>query len=590
MIERKNAKIEEEKEIPKLPFSFYSIDWNRTGAWRHIRPKFSEKLAPCRESCPAGEDIEGYMRLVANGDFIHAWNLIREENPLPAVCGRICYHPCENGCNRRRFDRPVSINAIERFVSDYVWSKPGKFKVEKLPRRKEKIAVVGSGPAGLTCAYHLAKRGYGVTVYEALSEPGGMLSVGIPEYRLPKEILKWEIDNIIKLGIEVKSNTYIGKDISLEELKNKNNAVFLATGAYKSRSLKISGENAKGVYKGLEFLKSINGGRKIDIGKRVAVIGGGNTAIDVARSAVRFKSDVTVFYRRTRAEMGAYPDEVLDAEREGAEVKLLTSPVKIIENKDNNLCVEFVRMRLGDVDSSGRRRPVAIKGSNFKTDVENVIIAVGEDSDLSYISDNIETNNGFIMTDPTGATSLKSVFAGGDATDQPRTVVDAISSGKKAALAIDHCLNKRDSFKALADLKLGERGGVTLNNNIYTKNKNELSKIREVVAFEDINLDYFESHERGRRPVLGLQERISDFKEVMLGLSSKTALWDASRCFNCGTCTKCDNCYIYCPDISVLKNVTEFGYEFDYEHCKGCGICAVECPRHVISMEEERNR
>ena len=517
--------------------------------------------------------------------------LIREENPFPSVCGRVCYHPCEDNCSRKNFDRSVSINYLERFVADFALQSGSKalLKVEKVSdnkkKRNGKVAIIGSGPAGLTCAFYLAKMGYRITIYEALSEPGGILAVGIPSYRLPKDTLKWEIDQILEMGIEVKANVRVGKEIELEAIRRDYDSVFLSTGVHKCKEIGVPGEELKSVYRGLDFLKMINSGEKSDLGETVAVIGGGNTAIDVARSSLRLGKRVRILYRRTKAEMPANDEEISEAEREGALLDILSAPVKFIGDNARVIGIECMKMRLGEPDSSGRRSPIPIKGSNFIIEADSVITAIREEADLSYLGREIEVADGTVSTDQNGATSVKGIFAGGDIIDQPHTVVHAIASGKHGAIAIDCYLRGEKSFQKADKIKLGRRGAVSIQGYLFGVKDEE--KFNSVVRYEEINLDYFEISERGKMPCLPVKARLKGFKEVQLGLSPAIASYNADRCFNCGTCTYCDNCYVFCPDISVVRKQGEKGYIFDYDHCKGCGICAEECPRCAIIMEEE---
>jgi len=592
MIDSRPVSYKKVSDMPEMPAAFNSISWNKTGTWRYIKPRYQDKLAPCREGCPAGEDIEKYIELIKEERYVEAYMLIMEENPFPSVCGRVCYHPCEDNCNRRNFDREVSINSLERLVADFArTTKKGEAFLAKerqanvRNKMKRKVAIVGSGPAGLTCAFHLARIGYNVTVYEALSEIGGILAVGIPDYRLPKDILKWEINQILSLGVEVKTNLKIGKDIEFEKIRRGHDCVFLATGAHKNRKLGIPGDDLPGVYSGLDFLRRVNTGQRVELGEFVAVIGGGNTAIDVARSALRLKKKVKILYRRTKNEMPANEEEISEAEREGAILEFLAAPVRVIEENGRIIGMECVRMRLGNVDSGGRRTPVPVKESNFIIEADNIITATGEETDFSYLPEDIRINEGAVEIDMVGATSINGVFAGGDIIDQPRTVVHAIGSGKRGAIAIDCFIKGKNPLAFMEDIELGSKGSVSMR--CYTDGAGDNEKNRTIVGFENINLDYFEVSERGRMPYVSVKNRLKGFKEVKLGLSREIALRDAERCFSCGSCTCCDNCYIFCPDISVLRKEGEEGYIFDYDHCKGCGICAEECPRYVISMEEE---
>src|SRR4030043_1088030 len=342
--------------------SLGDMDWNKTGTWRAQRPFYEDKTPPCSAACPAGNDIVAFIQKIAQRDFEGAWNLIKEENPFPGICGRVCFHPCESKCNRRDYDEPIAIHALERFVSDFASNLSRK--IEKIKGKgKEKVAIIGSGPAGMSCAYHLARLHYEVTVVESSSSAGGMLRIGIPSYRLPKEVLDREISNIEALGVEIRTGTPLGQDLKLNDLKDFQ-AVFIATGAHRSRGLEIPGEKGKSVFSGLDLLRKINLGKKIKLGDKMAIIGGGNTAIDVARSVIRLGKKATILYRRSKEEMPAFEDEIVEAIEEGVKKKYLVNPIHI-QQKDSLQRLECLRMGLGEKDESGRRKPVAIPDSNF---------------------------------------------------------------------------------------------------------------------------------------------------------------------------------------------------------------------------------
>jgi 2-oxoacid:acceptor oxidoreductase delta subunit (pyruvate/2-ketoisovalerate family) len=574
-----------EEDMPYQPISTGSMTWNKTGSWRYLRPRFDNKTSPCNEGCPAGQDIEGAMVLIGKGKVLEAWELFKEENPFPAICGRVCFHPCESSCNRKDFDEAVSINALERFMADTA-SRQGRRLSFKREKRKEKIAVIGSGPAGLTCAYHLARMGYGVTVFEAFPVLGGMLRVGIPEYRLPKKVLEEEIDQILELGVKVEINARLGEDFLLSDLKEYS-AAFLAMGNHRSKSLGIPGEDAAGLMSGLEFLRDVSLGKEVALGKRVAVIGGGNTAFDAARSALRLGAKPIILYRRTREEMPAFPGEILEAEEEGIEISYLVSPERLIAENGKISRLECLKNRLGPADEDGRRRPVAIKGSNFFLEVDQVIAAIGEDADLAALPKRIGLKQNVIVTDERGGTKQKGVFAGGDIIQQPRTVVHAIGSGKRAAIFID-CFLKGEKWEGLFDgLRIGERGGLSMKR--YLQEESERVPLSsKTVRLKDLNLDYFEYKKRQKMVKAPMTKRLGSFEEVNLALSEETAREEANRCFNCGVCNLCDNCYIFCPDVAILKQGEDGPNVIDYDHCKGCGICVEECPRDALVMEEEK--
>ena len=575
-----------EKEMPPLAVSLGSMRWNKTGTWRYMRPIYENKTPPCDEACPAGEDVEGVQYLCEQGKFEDAWKLIIEENPFPAVMGRVCYHPCEDACNRGQFDEAIAIHCVERFVGDYGVSHgmhPPAGPQAGRKKKQKRVAVVGSGPAGLVCAYHLARMGYSTTVLEAHPVAGGILRIGIPAYRLPKDVLEAEIDHIKHVGVDIQTNSRVDLEVLTKDLKDFD-AIYVAPGAHESRRLKVPGEDARGVMSGLQFLIDLNLGKKVEIGKKVAVIGGGNTAMDAARSALRMGSDVVVVYRRSRSEMPAIAAEVEEAEHEGIPIHFLATPVRVMGDTARVTQMECIRMELGEPDESGRRRPVPIEGSTFTMDVDTILTAIGESPDLSFLPEDVETEWGSVVTDAFGSTSRRGVFAGGDAVDQPRTVAHAIGSGKMAAIAIDTYLRGKKIEAAVTPVKVGLKGSVSMERYLRGEMRFNGSK---VVRFEDINLAYFEQKERVELPRKNIEESKRSFVEVNAGVSEEAVLSETGRCFNCGVCNMCENCWVFCPDISISRKKGGFGYDIDYDHCKGCGICVEECPREAMSMEEE---
>jgi NADPH-dependent glutamate synthase beta subunit-like oxidoreductase len=400
-------------------------------------------LPPCQEACSIHQDTRGYVALVAKGKFKEALELIREVNPLPAVCGFICHHPCEEACLREEVDHPIPIRLLKRFVAEYE-QKQGRTRVKLNKKRRERILVIGSGPAGLAAANDLRLLGYGVTIFEALPVLGGMLSVGIPEFRLPREILKMEIEGIRQLGVEMKTNhPFLWRGNRRIFQKLGFHGAFLSVGAHRSLKLNIPGEVLQGVLPGVEFLRDMNLGKKIEFGKRVVVIGGGNVAVDVARSALRLGAKVVeIYYRRSRKEMPAIPEEVEEAIREGVKIHFLASPIKIIGKGRRAVGMECVRMRLGEPDATGRRRPVPIEGSKFKVNADTIIAAIGQRVNRKALL-GLDTNrDGTVRVDPdTGETSVKGLFAGGDVVTGPGWAIDAIAAGKKGAESIHRYLS-----------------------------------------------------------------------------------------------------------------------------------------------------
>lgn len=406
-----------------------------------LRGKVS--LPPCQGACPIRQDTRGYVGLIAEGKLKEALELIREVNPLPAVCGFICHHPCEEACLRTDVDQPVPIRLLKRFVGEYE-RESGKRTRRARRKRREKILVVGSGPAGLTAANDLRLLGFGVTIVESLPVLGGMLAVGIPGYRLPRDILKMEIDGIRELGVEVKTRSrfqFEGGGKAFEKLGFQ--AAFLSIGAHRSLKLNIPGEAFQGVFPGLDLLKEVNLGKKVKIGPEVVVIGGGNVAIDAARSALRLGPEtVEIYYRRSRPEMPAMAEEIEEAIREGVQIQFLVSPVRIIGRQGRAVGMECVRMKLGDPDDTGRRRPVPIEGSAFRCRADSIIVAIGQKMDRRALRVFDTHQDGTVRVDPeTGATSMKGVFAGGDVVTGPGWAIDAIAAGKSGAKAIDQYLS-----------------------------------------------------------------------------------------------------------------------------------------------------
>ena len=548
------------KDVPILSISLQSTLWNKTGNWRYLRPSYLSLRAACSQACPIEQDIPFYLTSLADGKPEEAWQKMLEANPFPSTCGRVCHHPCEVDCNRKEYDGALSINALERYLGDW-GMREGSPVGRKIAKRNEKIAVIGSGPAGLSCADHLARKGYAVEVYEAMNEPGGMLRYGIPQYRLPKKILHKEIERIESMGVNIQTGKRFGIDLGMDDLKSYA-AVFLAPGAHEEQKPGIPGEDLKGVWPGLSFLKEINSGKRISPGKKVIVVGGGNTAVDSARVAWRLGSKVTVLYRRAKEDMPAISGEVEEAGKEGVEFIFNVAPVRILGKDGRVKEVECLRTKPGKLDESGRRTPMPIKGSNFLLPASSVILALGERAALSFLPQGMKTGNGLITIDSWGRTNLPGVFAGGDAATGQGYVSQAIASGTRAARAIDRHLR-------------GEIGDPPEN-------------AQRTAMFEKINLDYFPPLSRAEVPILSLKEREKEFKEIHGGLSKLKAKKEAGRCFSCGNCIRCHVCLMVCPDVAISFKEKENEYLIDYDHCKGCGICSVECPRSAMTLEEEK--
>jgi len=494
-----------------------------------------KRPSPCKSTCPAHIPVQGYIALIGQGKFNKALALIRETTAFVGTLGRVCHHPCELECKRKDVDSPLAICALKRFAYDVAApSAPPPQPVERT--QTEKVAIVGAGPAGLSAAYDLVRKGYGVTVYEALPVAGGMLAVGIPAYRLPKDVLQKEIDYIKALGVEIKLNTPIGRDgaPSLEDLRQSYDAVFLAVGAHRSRKLNIPGEALPGVIHSTDFLRALNLGQEVELGKRVAVIGGGNAAVDAARSAIRLGSEVTIVYRRSRVEMPAIPAEVDAAAEEGVKLHFLAAPVRILSEDGRVTAMECIRMELGEPDESGRRRPVPIPGSEFTIEVDTVIVSIGQKPDLSPLAEAEATPWGTLTADPdTMATPLEGLFAGGDAVTGPASAVEAVAAGQRAAESIHRYLRGMD-------LRAG--------------------RIFEWPRAADIEVEIPAGTEKAARremPTLPMSERRSTFKEVELGLTEEQAQAEAARCLSCAVCSECLECVSLCEAQAIDHNMRE---------------------------------
>jgi len=587
--------------VPQVAVSSASTRVNRTGSWKYIRPIYRDQVAPCSQGCPVGVDIEGWMSLARENRLDEACDLLLRENPMPAVTGRVCYHPCEAACNRGSFDQPVAIHAIERMLGDLALG-------ARIPRsgvrREESIAVVGAGPAGLACAYHLARLGYDVTVYEAESDAGGVLRWGIPEYRLPKDVLQREVQRIRALGVRFVFGTRIGRDVPFESL-GEFDAVFLATGVQRRRPLGIPGEHLPQVFQGLQLLKAVNSGERPAIGRRVVVVGGGNTAMDCARTAVRLGAEATVLYRRGRAEMPANREEIEAALHEGVRFGFLAAPVEILGGNglpdrqpldavgDTFNVFEthgMERMQLGEPDASGRRRPEPVPESEFRVPCDAVVTALGEEADLEILPPELQSRGGALHVSPLGNTSSTAVFAGGDVVEEPHTVAFALGSGKRAAIGIDHYLKLLDGLGAdaveLGELRLGPAGNLSVTRWLENDPVQRRNPVNRVAEPADLNFAHFRHEPRIEDRLRPSYESRHDFGEANLGLARDEALAEARRCFNCGVCNGCEVCLVFCPDVAITRR-DDGRFDIDYDHCKGCGVCAEECPRGAIVMTRE---
>ncbi|MCK4495363.1 MAG: FAD-dependent oxidoreductase, partial [Candidatus Aminicenantes bacterium] len=471
--------------------------------------------SPCQYICPIDQEASVYIALIAQAKFEEALNIIRKDNPLPSVCGRVCHHPCETVCRAAEIGEPIAIRSLKRFIMDWaieIGYKPPE--EQEKPKKKNKVAVIGAGPAGLTAGYYLNKKSYPVTIFESLPVAGGMLITGIPEHRLPKRKLNYDIENILKSGVTIKTNTALGKDFSLDDLfKEGYEALFIAIGAHKSMKMNIPNEDAEGVIQALELLKEVNLGKEVKLGKKAGIIGGGNAAVDAARVAIRNKNTdkVIILYRRTRKEMPAFEEEIDAAIEEGIDIQFLVAPNKVLTDNGKVVGVECIRMKLGDIDASGRRRPIPIEGSEFTVELDTLIPAIGERPDTSYITekDNLKISkwDTIVVNEESLSTNRKGVFAGGDVVTGPRTVVEAIAAGKTAAESIEKYLEGKSLAK-------------------------EYKICRPSLYIEPVELTEkeIEEAERPKMPRLPVKGRYKNLQEVDLGLTGYMAIKEARRC------------------------------------------------------------
>jgi len=523
---------------------------NHTGSWRTVRPEYVHRLPPCNHACPAGEDIQGWLSYAENGDYEAAWRALTVNNPLPAVMGRVCYHPCESACNRAMLDSAVGINSVERFLGDLAIANGWRFAPPAVKTGKN-VLVVGAGPSGLSAAYHLARRGHAVTIKEAGPLPGGMIRFGIPKYRMPRDVLDAEVERITDLGVVIEYNTKVA---NVREAMSEGgfDAAFLAVGAHIAKRAYIPAGEAAKVLDAVQVLRSMEGEDKPLLGRRVVVYGGGNTALDVARTARRLGAEEAVIvYRRTRDRMPAHDFELEEALEEGILMKWL-STIKSVEA--GSITVEKMVL-----DAQGFPQPTG----EFETlQADSVVLALGQDVDLSLLDGipGLVLKGGVVQVGPNMMTGAKGIFAGGDMVPSERTVTVAVGHGKKAARHIDAWLHGKAYSPA---------------------------QKHEIAGLDKLNTWYYGEAPKTVRPMLEIARRTSTFEEVVQGLDETNALYEARRCLSCGNCFECDNCYGMCPDNAVIKLGSGKGFEFNYDFCKGCGICAQECPCGAINMVAE---
>lgn len=541
--------------MKKLPFAITlevgSSHANRTGSWRVERPVYVDRLPPCNDACPAGENIQQWLYHAEPGDYEAAWRQLVEDNPFPAVMGRICYHSCETACNRAQLDEAVGINAVERFLGDLAIERGWPLPSAGTDTGK-RVLVVGAGPSGLSAAYHLRRLGHQVRLIDSAPKLGGMMRFAIPTYRLPRAVLEAEIARIVSLGIDLELDHTV-QNIDAERQEGGFDAVFLAVGAQLARRIEIPAGDSSHILDAVSLLHRVADEDPPQLGRRVVVYGGGDTALDAARTARRLgATDAVIVYRRTREHMPAHGDELSEALEEGVTMRWLST---ISRFEGDHLVLE--KMQLND---EGFPEPTGVLE---ELDADSLVLALGQDTDLSLLETEpaITIKHGVIEVSTSMMTDSNGIFAGGDAVPSERNATIAIGHGKRAAHGID----------------------------VYLGDHNRIDPVRhELATFDHLNTWYYADAPRTQRPELERARRQSTFDEVIGGLNEENALFEARRCLSCGNCFECDNCFGVCPDNAVIKLGPSQRYEIDYDFCKGCGMCAQECPCGAINMVPEQ--
>jgi len=525
---------------------------NRTGSWRTERPVYVDRLPPCNQACPAGENIQAWLYHAEEGNYRAAWDELMKNNPLPAIMGRACYHPCQDSCNRATLDSSVNIHAVERFLGDLA-IREGWSVENATPSSGAKVLVIGAGPSGLSAAYHLALMGHQVSIREAGPVPGGMMRFGIPKYRLPRDVVDAEVQRIVDMGVTLELDARVD-DIPAALSTGGFDACFAAIGAHLAKKVDIPAPDAMKILDAVSFLRGMEtDDAPLKLGRRVVVYGGGNTAVDVARTAKRLGAEPVIVYRRTREQMPAHDFEIDEALEEGVVVNWLRT---IKEADEHALKVETMVL-----DDNGWPQPTG----EFETiEADTVVLALGQNVDQSLLTNlqGVELNrDGVVEVGSDMMTAYPGVFAGGDMVPSERTVTVAVGHGKKAARNIDAYLR-----------------GVS-----YAP-----APKHEVASFEQLNTWYYTDAEQAVQPILDDIRRRTTFDEVVSGLDEGNALFEARRCLSCGNCFECDNCYGICPDNAITKLGPGQRFEFKYDYCKGCAMCATECPCGAIKMVPEQ--
>jgi len=574
------------RELPLyIPHSHSSTAVNKTGSWRFFHPKYDEKTAPCSSACPVGQDIARIEMLTAWGLHKDAWQLILNENPFPAVCGRVCFHPCESVCNRSNLDAPLAIHNIERFLGDKALSKMRMPVADINPTRSQRIAIAGAGPAGLSAGYFLTKLGYRCDVFEADSVPGGLLRRGIPGYRLPRKTVEGEIKRIESQGIRIHCNEPVTEN-RLKQIYDDYDALFVGCGYTRPITLRIDGGHL--VEDGLDFLHRLHCGEKKSYAGQSVVFGGGNTAIDVARCLARLGAAPLIVYRRRIQDMPAFAPEVESALSEGVKIIELAAPIRIRPNHSGSTSSSYTltlhQMKISSREIGGRARVIPDGEKTQTIEARNIFAAIGAEPDAIWHWPTTAKAKSLTLSHCRLIEHKIPCIFGGDLTSPVKSVADAIASGKQAAMVLDTYFDQGlEAVDArLAACRVGP--GPAQSMQAYTA-KNGRDRSPYVVTYEEIVTDYFQTAARVIPSSLDVSRRHGSFAEVEATLANEAAKAEAARCFNCGRCNACDYCRLYCPEMAVKVDKGRRSIDMDY--CKGCGVCATECPRNAMALEEE---
>ena len=568
------------RNLPPTAWTTGSTEVFKTGTWRARLPRHVSAPSPCHAACPVNGDIAHWIGRARERDFRGAWEILTRNNPFPAVAGRVCHHPCETACNRQGYDEALSICKLERHVGDLGLAQGWSYPAPAI-ERSERVAIVGGGPSGLSAAYHLRRRGYAVTVFEAQPRPGGLMRDGIPAYRLPRDVLDGEIARILALGVEMRCGETIDSPQAFARLRESFDAVYVAAGARRPKRLPQLDYGRPWVVDGAAWLAQANAGHAPALGRAIVVIGGGSAAIDVARSARRAGHEVTMLALESREQMPAQRAEVEEALEEGVRLVDGASLVRAFA-EEGRAVLECVRVNFVAGAERGRFRIEPIAGSEFRLEADAIVPSIGQDPELAPFAQSVQAQGALLRVDALQTTGAPGVWAGGDVASMARFVTEAIGMGKRAAIAIDRELSEKAARTSGpnhgAEAAIGERlAGARL--------PGLGIDVPQLVPLDAIATFYYPQASRAPEARLPVGERLGD-AEVQLGFDVERALAEAQRCFSCGTCISCDNCFHYCPDLAI-RRLPDGGYEVDGNYCKGCGICVRECPTGSMEMTEE---